>query len=249
VVESWDAGAEPPEAQDPDAFDELGRLLLRGRTLEEVLTRLTELVAATVPGADQVSLTVVGPEGAWTAASSGPVAVELDHHQYATGVGPCLDAASDGGVVRVKDTAADEQYPAFAAAAHGRGVRSSFSIGLPARRRAPGALNLYRVQTPEDLDEQSERLVELFASFAAVALVNAGPAGPAEHRARYLRLALHHRAVVDQATGVVMAREACDATTARQLLVARARAQDRPLLEVAAAVVEDVDRGWWREAP
>ena len=248
-MDSGEPGPEDSGEQGPDAFDELGRLLLRGRTLEEVLTRLTELVAATVPGADQVSLTVTGPEGARTAASSGPVAVQLDDHQYATGVGPCLDAARAGSVVRVPDTGGDERYPDFAAAAHGHGVRSSFSIGLPARHRAPGALNLYRVETPEDVDEQGARLVELFASFAAVALVNAERSGPAERRARYLHLALRHRAVVDQATGVVMARESCDAATAHDLLVARARAQDRPLLEVAAAVVEDVDRGWWPEAP
>jgi len=251
-VDSWEPGADPPEPDDgqgpdsdgqgPDAYDELGRLLLRGRTLEEVLTRLTELVAATVPGADQVSLTVTGAEGPWTAASSGPVAVELDHHQYAAGTGPCLDAARAGRVVRVPDTSADAHYPRFAAAAQARGVRSSFSLGLPARRRAPGALNLYRVETSRDVDEQGEKLVELFASFAAVALVNAERSGPAERRARYLRLALRHRAVVDQATGILMAREACDAAHAYDLLVARARVQDRPLLAVATAIVEDVDR-------
>jgi len=243
-VDSSEPGAGPPEERDGDAFDELGRLLLRGRTLAEVLTRLTELVAASVPGADQVSLTVDGPGGPRTAASSGPVALDLDRHQYATGVGPCLDAARGGGVVRVRDTAADARYPGFATAALGRGVRSSFSHGLPSRHRVPGALNLYRVQAPADLDEQGERLVELFAGFASVALVNAERRGPAERDARYLHLAVRHRAVVDQATGVVMVREGCDAARAYDLLVARARALDRPLLEVATAVVEDVERGW-----
>jgi len=243
-VETSEPGSDLPErpaGQARDAYDELGRLLLRGRTLDEVLTRLTELVAATVPGADQVSLTVTGPGGPRTAASSGPVAVDLDHHQYATGDGPCLDAARTGGVVRVPDTAAEQHYADFAAAAHERGVRSSFSLGLPARRRSPGALNLYRVQTPDDVDEQGEELVGLFASFAAVALVNAESSGPAERRTRYLHLALRHRAVVDQATGIVMVRERCDATRAYELLAARARAQDRPLLAVATAVVEGVE--------
>ena len=228
---------------DQDAFDELGRLLLRGRTLDDVLFRLTELVAATVPGADEVSLTVTGSGGPRTAASSGRLAVDLDEHQYAQGTGPCLDAAHEAGVVRVPDTADDARYPDFAAAAHRSGVRSSFSIGLPARSRAAGALNLYRVESPHDVDEEGEKLAELFASFAAVALVNAGRTGADEHRARFLQVAVRNRAVVDRATGVVMARESCDADSAYDLLVARARAEDRPLLEVAAAVVATVDRG------
>ena len=233
---------------DQDAFDELGRLLLRGRTLEEVLSRLTELVAATVSGADQVSLTLTGDGGARTAASSGPLAVDLDHVQYRLGSGPCLDAAHDGAVVRVPDTADDIRYPEFAAAAQRAGVRSSFSVGLPGGPRAPGALNLYRVEEPDDVDEEGARLAELFASFAAVALVNA--AGPdREHRVRYVHVAMRNRAVLDQATGVVMARESCDAEQAYDRLVAAARAQDRPLLEVAAAVVADLDRGGPPGAP
>lgn len=242
---SGEPGAQRPGATgtDQDAFDELGRLLLRGRTLDEVLSRLTELVAASVPGADQVSLTVTGPGAPRTAASSGPLAVDLDHVQYRQGEGPCLDAARGGGVVRVPDTSGDARYPEFAAAAQRSGVRSSFSVGLPGGPLAPGALNLYRVDDPRDVDEEGARLAELFASFAAVALANAEQPGQRDHRARYVHVALRHRAVVDQATGVVMARESCDADEAYDRLVATARRQDRPLLEVAAAVVADLDRG------
>nr|WP_276610712.1 GAF and ANTAR domain-containing protein [Kineococcus siccus] len=210
--------------------------------MEEVLARLTQLVAGSVRGADGVSLTVTGGGGARTAASTGGLAVALDEQQYASGRGPCLDAARGATVVRVADTARDADYPDFAAAAREHGVRSSLSVGLPARSRVPGALNLYRVDAPVQVDAEGEQLASLFATFAAVALVNAAGSGAQAARTRYLHVAVRNRALIDQATGIVMAQEGCDADRAYDRLVERSRSADRPVLEVAADLVAAVDR-------
>lgn len=52
-----------------------------------------------------------------------------------------------------------------------------------------------------------------------------------------LRIAMQSRAVIEQAQGMVMLREKCDAESAFQLLVAASQRSHRKLREVAAAVV------------
>lgn len=70
------------------AFAELGRINLAENDLHGVLTRVAELARQTVPGADEVSVTLVRGRAAETAAYTGHLALNLDEWQYARGCWP-----------------------------------------------------------------------------------------------------------------------------------------------------------------
>ena len=104
--------------QPDEAFTELGQLVIGPQPLSQVLSRVAELAKACVPGAEEVSVTLLeGDSGARSAAFTGDLAVHLDERQYESGSGPCLDAAEAGQTVRIDDTAHESAYPDFAAIA------------------------------------------------------------------------------------------------------------------------------------
>ena len=73
-----------------EAFADLGRIPFDRTPLAQSLSEIAEVAKRTVPGADEVSVTLLGPGGAHTAAFTGACAVLLDEWQYENGYGPCL---------------------------------------------------------------------------------------------------------------------------------------------------------------
>lgn len=87
--------------QPTDAFDELGRIKFSATDFPTVLAKIAELAKRTIPGADDVSITLADSDGAHTAAFTGQQAVTLDEWQYQQGYGHCLAAAAATITVRV----------------------------------------------------------------------------------------------------------------------------------------------------
>ena len=76
------------------AYASLSKLVYADRPLADTLKRVSVLATQALSETPEVSLTLVEGERAWTAATSGPVALHLDQRQYDTGNGPCLDRKS-----------------------------------------------------------------------------------------------------------------------------------------------------------
>ncbi|ROP34793.1 ANTAR domain-containing protein [Pseudokineococcus lusitanus] len=200
---------------------------------------VVDLVARALPGVLGVSITLVEAGVPRQAASSSPPADVLDRHQRETGVGPGLDAALTGAVVRVL-TGDDPVYADFSAAAARVGVTAVVAVGLPLRPQVVGSLTVYG--TGRRLGEPGTLvLVRTVAAYAAIAL--AGRLDAAERRADSLRSALEARAVVEQATGVLMARHDLGAEEALLLLVRTSQDTDVKLRAVAADVLDRARRG------
>ncbi|MGI4895114.1 MAG: GAF domain-containing protein, partial [Janthinobacterium lividum] len=145
--------------QPQEAFAELGQLVVGSAPLGQILTRVSELAAACVPGAEEVSVTLLeGDSKARTAAFSGDLAAHLDERQYDIGFGPCLDAAAGGHTIRIDDTTDSDSYPDFSAVAARQGVRSIVSVGMPMPQRILGGINVYRFDEPL-LDQDSVQLL------------------------------------------------------------------------------------------
>jgi GAF domain-containing protein len=225
----------------PDPFAELGRLVLGNQPLPELLAQVAELAKQLMPSGTEVSVTLVQGEHATTPAFTGQVAKDLDETQYAYGFGPCLSAAEGAANVQIHDTANEDraQWQPFAQAAHGKGVRSTLSVGLPVQQRVIGALNVYSPR-PDAFDEQSVELMELFAAHAAVAVANAALFASATHRAEQLQIAMASRAVIEQAKGILMAQRRCTAEEAFDVLVVASQRANKKLREIATAIVESV---------
>ena len=236
-------GTAPEGVVEPqEAFAELGALVVGETPLGEVLARVAELALACTPGAEEVSVTLLEGGKARSAAFTGKLAATLDERQYEGGFGPCVDAAQSGQTVRVNDTAAEETYPDFAAAAARQGVRNSVSVGMPMPQRVLGGINVYRFEGPP-LDEDAVQLLQVFAGYAAVALANHSLYASAVSLSTNLQTAMQSRAVIEQAKGVLVAALHCTPEEAFAHLTTRSQHTNRKLREIAAEIVERAARG------
>jgi len=217
------------------AFGRLGRMKVGDTDLKGVLDEVAHLAKRTIPGADEVSVTLVDKE-AHTATYTGQLALALDQEQYDKGSGPCLDAAASASVMSVPDMVAENRWPEWAARAVDIGARSSLSIGLPIHEQVTGALNIYAVR-PEAFDSDAVILSQTFAGYAAVALANAHLYDAQATLAQQMQAAMQSRAVIEQAKGIIMGSRHCTADEAFTILIRLSQGTNRKLREVAAALV------------
>ena len=220
-----------------EAFAELGRIRLADIDLETLLDKIAYLAKRTIPGATEVSVTLVHGDRARTAAFTGELALKVDEQQYERGYGPCLDASAANISLSVPDTGAEERWPDWAAAAHQAGVHSSLSIGLPVQERVTGALNLYATET-HAFDDDALAIAQTFAGFAAVALANAHLYETQATLATHMQKAMDSRAVIEQAKGIIMGSRHCSPAEAFAILTKLSQDSNRKLRDVATALVE-----------
>jgi GAF domain-containing protein len=224
-----------------DAFAELGRIKLSETNLDGVLARIAHLAKRAIPGADEVSVTLLSGSDAHTAAFTGQLALNLDEWQYQGGHGPCLDAAEAGAILSVSDMSAESRWPDWAARARTEGALSSLSIGLPVQEAVIGALNIYGTK-PDAFDEDATALAQTFAGYAAVALANAHLYDSTAALAQQMQTAMQSRAVIEQAKGIIMGERRCTAEEAFAILTKVSQDSNRKLRDVATALVDRAAR-------
>lgn len=224
------------------AIAELGRIDLAENDIGQVLGRIAELAKRAIPGAAEVSVTLVSDRSNSTAAFTGELAMHLDESQYGHGRGPCLTAAESVETLLVADTANERRWPDFAADAQSRGVGSSLSVGLPVQKAVTGALNIYALE-PRAFDDDAVQLAQTFAGYAAVAMANAHLYSTTAALAEQMQQAMATRAVIEQAKGVLVAQQGCTPDEAFELLVRTSQAGNRKLRDVASALVDGARRG------
>lgn len=122
------------------ALDKLRSTTAAEEPLKTVLGRLTEAAKDALPDADAVSVTRIDGADSRTVAATDDRAVRIDRQQYEADRGPCLDAARTRQVVRAVVGDHAEQWPEFAAAAAGSGIRAYLSVPLVVDGTGPGEL-------------------------------------------------------------------------------------------------------------
>jgi GAF domain-containing protein len=225
-----------PPLEPTDAFGRLGRMKLGEMDLNGVLDAVADLAKRTIPGADEVSVTLVRDENAYTAAHTGELALTLDEWQYDCGHGPCLDASASHTTMSVPHMTTEDRWPDWAARAVQAGARSSLSIGLPIHEQVTGALNVYSTK-PEAFDGDAIVLGQTFGGYAAVALANAHLFDAQASLAQQLQAAMQSRAVIEQAKGIIMGSRRCTADDAFAILTKVSQDTNRKLRDVATALV------------
>jgi GAF domain-containing protein len=223
---------------------ELSKVVLVDRTLTDVLTDITRIAAAGIPGAESTSITLLRNDKAFTAAHHGDMALAADELQYEKGYGPCMDAGRGGVLLRVDDTQTEERWPDYVRhAQETAGVRSSLSVPLPYQGSSIGALNNYSSKpsafaTPESIQAGLE-----VAEIVAVAVANADAHWQLGEQARNMRLAMDSRAVIEQAKGVLMAQRRVTAEQAFEILREASQRYNRKLRDIARGIVEGTQPG------
>jgi len=227
----------------PEYPDELWRsvadlsgLLLAEEDQETTLRRVGDLAVRSITNCDSAGVTINQGPTPVTQAATGGLVYEVDNYQYDIGEGPCLHAVLSREVTQVDDMGTEQRWPKFCSHAAERGLFSSLSLPLIVRGETLGALNLYsnRTQAFETADRQTGTM---FAAQAAVAVANALTYAASVRLTGQLRAALDSRSAIDQAIGILMARDGCDADGAFDALRTRSQQENRKLRDIAADTV------------
>ncbi|PYF98353.1 GAF domain-containing protein [Georgenia satyanarayanai] len=222
--------------------DSLQDLLLATEDVENFLKQLVDVAAATIPAEVSAGITLARDGHPMTVASSDADAARYDEVQYGHDEGPCLASMRTGEVLVIEDLAQDERFGDYRAHALALGVRSALSLPLHGGEDAVGALNLYANHTHAFGAQQLE-VGRRFADEASRALTMAVRLARHAELSAQLQAALTSRAVIDQAIGVVMGQNRCDAEEAFAILRTASQHRNVKLRTVAQEIVTAVSRG------
>ncbi len=224
-----------PHAGLEQGREALRRFLVGEDDLNAMLTRIAIIATETVPGCDLASITMLRRGEARTPVFTDKAALALDETQYRSGDGPCLAAIRHRGVEHF-ETTSDDRWPAFSAAAAKAGVLECLSVPLADDQAVLGALNLYS-RTAGTFGQDAREVACLFADQLGVAAANAMAYVEAYELSQQLQQAMESRAVIEQAKGILMAAQGCDADEAFQILVRASQNQNRKLRAIATEIV------------
>ena len=159
--------------------------------------------------------------------------LQLQNHE-----GPCFECYHDAHVVVSEDLAEDGgRWPTFAPAAVDAGFRSVHATPMRVHGRTIGALNLFRAE-PGGLAAGDVPLSQGLADIAAIGLLHERTLRDAHGTVEQLQAALNSRVVIEQAKGVLAAREQLSTEAAFGHLRAYARTKNLRLRDVAQDLIE-----------
>lgn len=203
---------------------------------EEVLLGVAELAKRSLGGVADVSLTLIDHGDPRTVVFTGRLAIDLDVKQYELGFGPCLDAAKTGQTIIVVTDDEQSPYREFGRTATTAGIHHTVSVGMPLAQRVVGCLNIYKAPaspvTPAFVNQ-----AEVLASYAAIAMNNIARYAPAADEDVHHRVAMS-RAVIDQATDILVARDRCTLDEASDLLKRIASSRNISIHHLARTIVD-----------
>jgi GAF domain-containing protein len=230
---------------DPDvvaAFADVASSLYASELLDEALSRLTCAAVRLVEGCDMASVSLRQGNTIRTVGATSRVAEVGDSIQYATGEGPCLQAATEERLVYTPDLTADGRWPEFS-----RRVSTELEVGsmLACRLQVTrdsghvvlGGLNMYALSTDAFSDDDMSVAV-LLASHSSVVV-------DASLRQASLRGAMESRDVIGQAKGILMERYKISPADAFDRLRRASQSMNTKLRDLAEVVVttgEDLTR-------
>lgn len=199
------------------------------RARDAALQDLAASAVANIPGVDFASITVRrGEDRLQTAASTDPLAQQLDWLQYELREGPCYAAVTVDRLVIISDVATSPEFPRYGPRAAELGVGSQVAIQLISDGEQAG-LNLYALHSTA-LDSSVVQLAELFATQAAAVLEYA-------EQVEQLNEALHTRTDIGTAVGIVMQRYGLDRNRAFDFLVRKSNTSNVKLRVLAREII------------
>ncbi|MEU5956271.1 GAF and ANTAR domain-containing protein [Streptomyces sp. NPDC047525] len=192
-------------------------LLLNTETLDGFLHALAVAAMTHAPKANGCGITLRSEGRFLTVSSAGTNAPALDEKQYGLDRGPCLEALRTGTEIRIVDMKEERRWAPYPAHAMACGARSSLSFPIAARTGTAGALNLYSPQ-PYGFEDIDLTALRALAAQATGAIALARRMTDSKQFTDDVQQALHHRGVIDQAIGVVIAQQGCSAGQAFAIL-------------------------------
>ena len=217
---------------------ELSTLLTGHRPLTETLTDIAGFAVHAIPGAEGAGLAMLEDGRAQTVVASAAFAHAVDDVQYGLGEGPCVLAVAERRTQLSGSLGGETRWPRFGPRVGRMGVHSVLSLPLLLPDRVVGALNVY-AHAKDAFGSDAVRIGELFARPAAVSVHNARVLAGSQRLAAQLADALTHRAVIDQARGILMSRTGGSAEEAFEWLRVASQTQHVKVAEVSRVLVAE----------
>jgi transcriptional regulator with GAF, ATPase, and Fis domain len=242
----------PGEANSPHAGEEsfddfqagmqsLAQLATGKLTLEEILTEVAHFAVQAIPGADGAGLTLTEENRSDTIVATADFVREVDTIQYSLGEGPCISAAAQQLTMRSGSLGGEPRWPRFGPRIGRLGIHSVLSLPLLTPDGVFGAMNVY-ARAKDAFDDNAERLGEMFAAPAAIAVQNAQVLEQTKRLAASLQSALSTKALIDQALGIIRSRSGASSDEAFARLRAMSQTRNVKLAVVAESLVEEAVR-------
>lgn len=230
----------PPETV--EKLSRVTRLLKTQRTLPAQLAAVVELVKRSVPSCDAAGIVLLVESEPTSVALTDKITLEIDVIQYETGEGPCLSAMNDGGVIRIDILERESRFVRFAPGAIDLGLQSVLSTPLAADGRSLGALNMYSTRA-NAFDHRTEEAVRPMAEYAGEVIGTSPLYAYSLDMVAGLMEDMQSRAIIDQATGVLMATQAQSTEDALGQLRDLALRSGESMRTVAEWVIEERPKG------
>lgn len=229
---------------------ELARVFERGtgsflpeRAVDAGLELMVALSVLAIPECAEAGFLLFDDDGHRVCrACSGPRAATIGATQDALDEGPSIDAGTRREVVRSDDLTSDPRWRRLAAVAQDVDLRASLAVPVVAGEDVLGTFDLY-ADSPRAFEERTDQLVHLVAAQAALLVATATAYRRAGRLGPDARTALRNRDVLNQAKGIVMAREHTSEEGAFAYLVGLTERDGRTLEHVAGRLVAATARG------
>ena len=195
-------------AEAVEKLSRVARLLSTQRTLPAKLETIVAIAKRTVAGCDAAGIVLLIQGEPVSTAVTDRLAVEIDLVQYQTGQGPCLAAIAESQVIRIDVVERERRFSRFAPGAVAHDINSVLSIPLAVNGEAVGAFNLYSHRV-NAFDEQSEQAARPLADYAAEAISRSPLYVYSLDMVEGLLETMESRALISQATGVIMVTDRC----------------------------------------
>lgn len=198
------------------------------RTLQQVVDTAKELL-----GADGVGLMLADTNGQLRRASaSNQQAQNIEEHQARAALGLCASAFAKSTPISVRDVHQDPDSYGLRMVLNEAQIVAALSVPVELDGCPIGTLGVYSA-TPRDWDAKEVNAVQAYAGIVASLLAAAVVAHVKGRLAAQLQTALDRRMLIEQAKGILMAKEGIDAATAFGCLRAAARSTRKRMVDVA----------------
>ena len=219
-----------PDAERPDAarawLDPLAHLIL-----DSAVGVLGFHAATAITSSDEAPATL---------ASTDHRLDRLNHAQYTSKEGPSLAALEPADPIVWKDSDPTDQWTAFRQAAVGAGIRTALAVHVPTpdTTKITASLSVFARELM-DISAHHRRTADRFAAQLGAALNGADAHTATLHHAANLAEAMHTRAVIEQAKGILISEHHVTPDQAFELLNKMSQDTNTKLHEVSRRLVHE----------
>lgn len=218
---------------------DLDSVIASDYTPEGVCGLICELAIDAIKGSEGAAVAIRSSGRPACGATSNQIAGAGINLELQSGIGPALESLRLGVRRQSPSLVTEKRWGEFTTGALYAGIASVLAVPLPVHNSPFGALALYSTHENAFSDVSFDQAAA-FAARAAVVLANATLYWQATDLSDQLKEALESRAAIDQAKGILMARDHISGDEAFAVLLRASQAGNIKVRDIALKIIEEV---------